>query len=156
MQSTEATWQYRSRSARVFFWVFAPLLALGYLDVNIRQPNPYVIAASSVSWIALVFGAWRFQSSSVIATSGGVTLRNIWRTFRLQWDEVRGFSFGRYGLNAAIGLAWTTHERAIPITAIQAPPLRPNSKRARRALDAIDHLNADLAGYQQAKRAPVL
>jgi hypothetical protein len=147
MKTTDQDWQYQSRESQVLFVILVPFFSLVFLSMDLREPNPLAIVVFSGIWLAIVAVALRLRSSRVIATRSGVTLKNILRTHRLAWDELRGFSLGRRGFNPAIGVAETTAGQIVTITAIQAPPLWPHSKRTRRALDAIEHLNAELANY---------
>lgn len=73
------------------YWGVATLVAV----LVMRDPPPYLgVAATAVLAPMTVIATWRGFRLSIVATTEGVVVKNLWTTRHVSWDAVSDVSFG--------------------------------------------------------------
>jgi hypothetical protein len=140
--------RYRSRGqtwSLVGFGVFFALLYGSQASRSAVAPDPATKASLIV--LGLLLGAvcvWVGARPVLICDADGVTVRNLFRTHRYGWSQIRAFRIGRYKRLRAVAIIDLSDGSSMHAFAIQVPnvPLRGAIARESRMIVA---LNARLA-----------
>ena len=136
---TDVEWSYQN-SERVLGRIVYALLVLAMIDLAVQYPTWSSFVGFCVAAIGGAVAVWRMVTIRVTATAMGVNVRNFFRSYHVAWEQIAGFRYAQYGINPSIGVADLKDTRSIALAALQGPPLFPNSKRTRRAREAVDYL----------------
>lgn len=147
MGSTRKRRTFRSVGQVVISTVFL----LGILVITVAKiPQSSSAGAKVIGWIVVgvvAVLAGRALLWSVTASAGGVRVRGVVRTHRLDWSEIDHFSLGRLGVFPAVGIVHRKHGRPIAMTAIEVAKMSTRKERANTEA-MIDELNLLLREHQ--------
>ena len=79
------------------------------------------VGAGAIAWVValcLALVSLRCQLAGVRADDRGVTIKGPWRTWRVPWSELEGFSFEALGRQPAVGVATLRDGTKLAMTAI--------------------------------------
>jgi Bacterial PH domain len=96
------------------------------------------VGAAAIAWVValcLAIVSLRCQLAGVRADADGVTIRGPWRTWRVPWSELEGFSFEALGGHPAVGVATLRDGSKLAMTAVSTG--RVDSASARLGADTI-------------------
>jgi hypothetical protein len=124
------------------------LVALLYEPLASRgNGTPDTAAKATLTALGLILGGicvWVGTRPVLVADTSGVTVRNLVRTHRYAWSQIRAFRIGRYKRLRAVAIVDLLDGSSVHAFAIQVPaaPLRGAIARESRMIVA---LNARLA-----------
>jgi len=98
-----------------------------------------VVSLAAASWVA-----FRFATEAVSYDGDGVQVRNLWRTTTFPWSRIDRFTFGRCGLNPAIGILVDMDGGEHGMAAMQRSALWSAGCPDARQSEALAHLNAQI------------
>jgi hypothetical protein len=74
------------------------------------------IAAIDTAIVALMVRSYR---AAVFTDRDGVTVKNVWRKYRVQWNDVEGFALGETAYQSCIGFLNRRSGKSIPLYGVR-------------------------------------
>jgi hypothetical protein len=143
---------YRQRGSAYMIAGYALLVAAVMVGGALTIPSTRIsttgrIVEIAVAAVIALFGVLRLGRAGAYADREGIRILNPFRSIRVPWKDIQGFSLRPHGLWAEVGHADLRDGRSIHILGIQ-PPNRLFRPRDRSAQVIIEELNERLR-YEQ-------
>jgi hypothetical protein len=143
---------FRSHSQLIAV-VLVTLIFLGLLaGTAVKERNGPLIAIIMIPIILI--GAVRLAMTRVMATDSGISVRNVFRSRFIPWDEIERFKVGRYQLLLAVCIIALRDGGTYHASAIQASNLT-RTRPVNEATRLVDALNLRLTKARSDETASI-
>jgi Bacterial PH domain len=132
---------YRTRSIQVVFWGAAALCLLVAVDGFLGSS---ALRGAGLGGLVMALLAGRLAMTALIVDDRGLRVRGVFRTVAVAWDEIEGFSIGRWRFLGCVLLVHRGGRQPLPVVAVEGVTGEAARKSSLHAQAVADGLSARL------------